>query len=384
MKRVLIVLRNTYEELQKSVKYLGIIKTFSELGFEVYYTYLEGNKVYINSNGNDSEIGNVVMKKLYRYTRNISIYNAVTNFLQKTETVFDLCYIRSFPAMPGQKKMYRAINHKCKRLVVEIPTYTKKSEISSDKRFVRRIYKNVMDYIDKKNSKYVDLFALIGEESNEYCGRPAVNICNGIDLSSIKIRNIKNTSPDTLNILTVAKYCRWHGYDRLINGLIKYKKDGGNEHIIIHMVGPDGDGTLGELKKTVYDVGLGEDVVFYGPLYGEEINSLYDISDVAINSIGFHRIGINTFAFNLKLAEYIARGIPVACEMTEDSVGDEIPFLTKCIPADDTSVNMNDLILKIREDRKHPEHNKVMREYAEKNLSWKSQIEIILDGLGKE
>lgn len=53
-------------------------------------------------------------------------------------------------------------------------------------------------------------------------GQRTIRISNGIDFSSIPLRQQIHTMENELHLIGVAEIHFWHGFDRIINGLKEY------------------------------------------------------------------------------------------------------------------------------------------------------------------
>ena len=143
---------------------------------------------------------------------------------------------------------------------------------------------------------------------------------NGIDVASIKVKkpSYKN---GTLNIIAVSSMYYWHGYDRAIKGLFNYYNSNQKSKTIInfHFVG-DGPESL-RYKELVKKLGLSKYVFFYGPLYGEELDKVFDKCEIGFEGFGFHRKNA-FYSTSLKSLEYASKGIPFISSTPNDNFND--------------------------------------------------------------
>ncbi len=67
---------------------------------------------------------------------------------------------------------------------------------------------------------------------------PTIQISNGIDAKAISIRQ-KVAADENIHLIGVATLSFWHGYDRVIEGLHKYYKNGNpnRKELFFHIVG---------------------------------------------------------------------------------------------------------------------------------------------------
>ena len=95
-------------------------------------------------------------------------------------------------------------------------------------------------------------------------------------------------------------------------------------------------------KELVKKYGLEQRVKFYGFQNGEELEEIYNTADIALSSLGVHRIGLKT-AQTLKSKEYGAKGLPIISEylVEEYPVGEQYQLV---VPMDESPVDMKAVI----------------------------------------
>lgn len=370
MKKVLLVLRHTKEQYDSDTKYIGISKGFLNLGYEVYRTYIDKDKIILSNGKTDKIIGKMLPGK-EKLVRNSSLYLAVLKVVR--EERFDLCYIRSIPTTPLYLMMVKRIKATGCKIMVEIPTYPKTGELHSDK-FYRKAVRNLLDLLEKKTIKYITLYLLLGEKADNYIGCPAINIENGADIECFNKKKWK--SDKSFHMVFIGKVARWHGVDRVIRGLAQYYKDNPDELVYFHIIGNDADGTLKQCRNLVADYNLGDYVLFEGPKYGSDADAYFDISDIAIASLGDHRRKINNISL-LKIKEYMARGIPFVYSMDDNMLKENYDFCIK-IPKDDSIVNIHEIVAFSRTIDKSNVTDR-MRKICKDDMGWEKQISIALN-----
>ncbi len=190
------------------------------------------------------------------------------------------------------------------KVIVEIPTYPYDGELASRNRVIISRDKKYRHCL--KNG--VDKLVVNGTDDFVF-GIPTILTCNGVDLDDVRVRRPIDHSGDTLRICFVAAFAIWHGAERAIEGLKDYYDKGGSRNIILNMVGGGEDIYMNHLKKMVSDCNVSSHVVFKGFLDGEQLAEEYDSSQLAISSLGLHRLHEGSPS-TLKSREYLARGIP--------------------------------------------------------------------------
>lgn len=227
--------------------------------------------------------------------------------------------------------------HKC-TIIWEIPTYPYDDECKIN-------FKNHM--IHQKDRKYrnklrgvVDRIVTFSKDDFIW-NIETLKICNGIEVSKIDAVKIKNV--DEINMIAVASLNYWHGYDRLIEGLGRFKRSNPEKisSIKFHLVG-DGP-VLNPYKDLVNTLGLKENVIFYGNLYGEALDEVYNKASLGIDALGRHRSGVY-YNSSLKGKEYCAKGLPVVsgvCTELDDQLN--FPYYLR-FPADDTPIDIQVIV----------------------------------------
>lgn len=249
-------------------------------------------------------------------------------------------------------------------IVIEFPTYPFKKEINfRSKQFY---YQHLM-YLQFVR-KYIDFFVTYSEDNKIY-NIDSIPITNGIDLSVYRVKT-KCAFEDELHLLVVATLALWHGVDRVIKGLAEYVCKGGKEKVYLHVVGEGRE--LKHLKELVIAGGLEKYVFFYGTLKGKQLDDLFDKIHLGIGSLGCHRINIYSASI-LKSREYCARALPFFISVKLSDFPDDFKYV-KYIPADESPVNIDDIIAFARVVYLNEDMQQEMRSWAENNLSWERKM----------
>jgi glycosyltransferase involved in cell wall biosynthesis len=230
---------------------------------------------------------------------------------------------------------------------------------------IGRINRKLRDY-------YVAMTEEISEFESSYGEVGHVVIPNGISLKSIRSISKKDVVGDEFHIVGLANVSRWHGYDRIIEGLKEYS---GPVRVYFHIVG-DGE-EIPNLKLLTSKHGLEKQVIFHGARRGQELDAIMNDYHLAAGALGIHRKKIREAA-TLKSREYCARGIPFI-EDSIDSDFKDFPFRHQ-MEGDESPIDINTLIEFFNECAR-TDYPRLMREYAEKNLTWDKkmkQLEIFL------
>lgn len=226
-------------------------------------------------------------------------------------------------------------NPGCK-IILEIPTFPYDGELHS-------ISMKPLELKDKYwrrfLRKYVDRIVTYSDDKRIF-GIPTINISNAFDMSDIKVANNKKYNPNEIHIMLCATLAYWHGYDRAIEGLHNYYKDNGTVDFILHIVG-DGEETE-HFKKMISDYKLDNHVIMHGKKYGNGLDEIYGLCDIAFDSMGRHRSGV-TYNSSLKGKEYAAKGLPIVSGVKTELDFDNTFGYYYRIPADESPVDFNEI-----------------------------------------
>lgn len=252
------------------------------------------------------------------------------------------------------------------KIVMEIPTYPYDSEMMTLKRYPALIKDRIYR---KRITSLVDRIAdLSGSET--IFGISTIPFINGVDLERVRRRStpLESDGGKTMRIMCAAYFADWHGIDRMVEGLAEYYKKGGGQDIVLHLAG-EGN-CLPHLKKSVQEHSLSDHVVFHGRLDQRQLDHLYDICNLAIESLGSHRKNI-AISSSIKSREYLAKGIPFFYSGTIDVfVDNPVDFCIE-VPSDDSPIDIEYILESynsIIENTDEAELTNQIRKYAEEHV----------------
>ncbi len=262
------------------------------------------------------------------------------------------------------------------KVIMELPTYPYDGELK----------KRIIDY-----PLYVkDLFArkfLHGNADRIACltndeiifNVKTLKILNGFDFSQFRMD--RKPRKDCIQVCCVAKFEPWHGYERLLNGLIEYYKGGGVRSIIVHMIG-DGE-ELNLYKKIVNKGSLNDRVIFHGYKTEKEIEGILNECDFGVASLGLYKINFTSVGCFLKTREYLAAGLPIIAGSKLDIM--EYPELNPYVLAFENNPSDIDLHRVVKfYDELHQNSDDVaiavhIRNVAEKKLNIDAALKNVID-----
>lgn len=300
-----------------------------------------------------------------KYLKKVSSIFRLKEFLKFSKNIVkeelpDSIYIRRLkPITLEMISFIRYVYSKKCKIFWEIPTY---STTHKDKKKLSGIYDEFMHkYISKFLYKNV---AIAAEEDLQRKGY--IFITNGVNTRNIKLK--ENKHHNGINLVCMATFDFWHGYDRLIYGLRDYYRENSEQLVYIHMIG---NGDVQSLKDLAESCDLKDYVKFHGVLTGEKLNNIFDFMDIAIGNLGFHRVGVYADT-SIKIREYCARGIPFVSALNDSDFPNKFKYMKK-VEADDSNINIKDICDFYYKISKY-DYLMEMREYAETNLSWENKM----------
>ncbi|MCI6582600.1 MAG: glycosyltransferase [Oscillospiraceae bacterium] len=258
-------------------------------------------------------------------------YKVIEN-IEGIDYIYIRYYLTNLHLLKFLKKVKK--NNPNVKIFIEIPTFPYDNEIPF---YNHRLLEDKLTR--GKLVDYVDRIVTFSNDNNIF-GIDTICISNGVDTSKINLGNVENRISTTINIIAVAQICFWHGYDRIIKGLKLYYDNGGTEDIHIHIVGDGVDKVISNYKNMVNKYNLESKITFYGRLYGEKLDEVYNICSLGFDSLGRHRSKVS-YNSSLKGKEYMAKGLPsISGVKTELDSMNEYKYYLR-IPADDTPVDFN-------------------------------------------
>lgn len=285
-------------------------------------------------------------------------------------TSMDILYIR----YPRSDPLYLFFLYRVKikypsiRIFCEFPTFPYDKEVTAESS-VKSLIVKALDRLTRNSLKHFIDRAVAVNYQGFIFGIPGLSINNGITVANLPVRkNDLSLMPKNIHLLGVANVQPWHGYDRIITGLGKYYKTSDDfPKIIFHVVGAR-ESTLRDLQKIVVQHKVEDFVVFYPPTRGEELDKLFDLSDLCVSTLAAHRIDLYELS-PLKTREYCARGMPFLLGYKDPDFPKTFEYSLEC-PADDTSIDMNSVIAFCQTIYSSPDSTEKIHQYAELNLDW--------------
>lgn len=355
-----------------SKKIINQIEALRECGFDTVLCYVrideEGHHKRVCEDVEIEDFGNKPWSRIVKWFR----FKRLTEYIMSEG--IDFLYVRSFyNTTPQFVRMLKNLKRAGVVIVIEMPTYPYDIEVKNSPAslrflfFFNRLYRcRLREYVSR---------IVTFSNYKEIHGIRTINISNGIDFSSVRLKSQKShIDVNRINLIAVADIHYWHGFDRLIHGLSNYYSDCKNQ-VEVHF-DIIGDGVLREvnmLKKITGELDLGEYVHFHGNSFGEELDNFFDKADFGVASLARHRSGIHNIK-TIKNREYAARGIPFIYSEEDDDF-EKMPYIIKA-PEDESPIDIGRIIDFCRRLEMTPSQ---IRGSIEQTLSWKTQMQKVVN-----
>ena len=347
------------------------VRALEANGVETHLCYLsekQGIKYRLVDQEILADYGGGIKGKLYKRFE----FHSVFHYIIKNQ--INLVYIRSdHNANPFTIRLARKIKKAGIHMVMEIPTYPYDQEYVS---FNRKIQLLVDQCFRKRLAKYVDRIITFSNYKTIF-GTPTIQISNGIDFDDIPMKQHVNDTSQEIHLIGVAEIHFWHGFDRLLKGLVNYYNTSPQYKVYFHIIGDFfTQREREECMSIVKENHLAPYVILHGRQTGKDLDLLFEQCDFGIGSLGRHRSGI-THIKTLKNREYAARGIPFVYSEIDDDF-ENMPYIMK-IPADESIVNITTILSFYNQLHTTPQ---TIRNSIQ-SLSWNNQMKKVIDAIIK-
>ncbi|MCI8725446.1 MAG: glycosyltransferase [Hungatella sp.] len=278
------------------------------------------------------------MSKVQKYLRKMNPFDSEFDS-EKLDAVPEraIVYMRYILTDCKLIKAYRKMHDRGIRIIAEIPTYPYDGEIQD---VLGRLHLMQDKFYRKKLHKYIDRIVTYSKDDVIFEIK-TLRISNGVDTNCKMILYERNKDKSAIDMIGVASFAFWHGYDRVIKGMRNYYLKGGNRNLIFHIVG-NGKNVLKGYKKMTDDYNLKEHVIFHGVRTGKELDRIYSRCMIGIDALGRHRAGIS-YNSSLKGKEYLIKGLPIVSGVETELDNMDFKYYLR-VPADDSPMEMDDII----------------------------------------
>jgi hypothetical protein len=307
----------------------------------------------------------------------------IKSLIIKKEVIsnIDLIYIRKLSNniyFILMLQRFKRINRNVK-IIMEIPTYP------YDKQVIELGLQGRISLFRDKIARpllkrYIDKIVTFSNHDQIF-GIETIKLQNGVDLDIVTPKKVIHKEEKRIDMICVATLSSWHGYDRVIKGIRDYYRTEHENDVYFHVVGYGKE--LKNLQLLSNELKLNNKIFFYGALYGEELDEIYNKCDLAFGPLAMHRVNM-TQVSALKLREYCAKGIPFV-KSYHDDIFDYMNFeFSYNVPDDDSPINIKNIISfieKLKTKYKEEDLINIMRDYAAINFTWDSQIKKVIEAI---
>lgn len=338
-------------------KILGQVKAFVQHGLNVFVTSIDKKSNKISLLNNNKSIFEINCSLVKNFTASILPFFYYIPILIRMNNIKYL-YIRHNKYLP-LLIIYIRLLFKNIILIYEFPTYPDIKEVKSSKRLLTYLLDRFLI------SKSIDRIATYSLH-HKILGIPTININNGYNNFDYYVIPKPHKK---ITFTIVAFLCFWHGVDRFLYSLKKYRQN----DVIFNIVGEGPE--LNNIKKIVEsDSYLKSIVKIFGLKTGDDLREIYNNTNIAIASLACHRKSLYLTS-ELKIREYLSVGLPIVYSTKDSCLPSDTPFAYR-IPSDETLININSIINWYKLLNYTPQQ---INEYARKNLSWFKQIQPIVN-----
>jgi hypothetical protein len=315
-------------------------------------------------------------RSILRKICNKFFYNSFCTDLPSNFFEYDFYYFRKFNFSFPVLKLLKKLHDKKKIIVLEIPTYPYDLEVKNNPKALLSYY--IDKIVRKKIANYVDTVITFSNEDKIF-NIKTIKTYNGILCSEIPIHTLTKKE-NIINIIIVAQFAFWNGYDRLIEGMNNYYKTSSSTIVNVFFIG-DGN-ELENYKKLVLEYNLSAYISFMGFLSGKKLDEVFDKADIGVCSLANHRRNVY-FSSDLKTSEYLARGLPLVSSAKIDIIPEEFPYCLY-VSEDDAPIDINEIIQFHEKVYSHKTPNAIIseiRKFAEKTCDMSITMKPVIDYL---
>ncbi len=346
------------------------VKALEKLGFHVTLVYNSGLDLIVNRSGSITTYSHTNRFKLL-WHQFIQLPNQLP--MEPNATL----YIRHFMLNPLSLLGLLKLSKRFKLTLLEIPTFPYSGEYnkSSKGKLLLVIDRICFGLLSGKISRIVTF-----SKDETIRGIKTILTDNGVDTDLNRATSFNSIdTPRPIQLVAMGNPQTWHGYDRIIAGMIEYQQLQSSHAVVLHVIGEGG--IINNLKAQVDNMpGLHKHILFHGFLKGTTLDQLLDQVDVGISSLGMHRIGAaNGEASPLKTREYVSRAIPLVLAYQDKAFAPDFPYQLR-FPADESIIPIHEIVRWFTElQLKDPDYKQKLRDYAVNRLSWNAMMKPIVD-----
>ncbi len=341
-------------------KIIGQIESMERMFGRIYYTCYSYPRAFLMDRDQVLEESPAITAKDY--------VKVMINWMQKYNVT--KTYIRYAISNKWFIDLLKYQNvHKIKT-VLEIATYPYDSEMSEG------ILKTQDVCYRQEIYQYINMITTYSNDK-EIWGIPSIRLLNGINIEKIAVSKKKKEKREII-FIAVSSMQFWHGYERFLEGMYIYYKNGGNYDLKLKLIGSGLEEKI--YKELVDKYNLKNHVEFLGLIASNESKKLdeqFDMSDIAVGSLGMYKMALEEGS-PIKGAEYCARGIPFICGYRDLRFPSDWEFVLN-VSNSSMPIDMNEVILFYENITSKQDYRIYMRNYAEQHLTWDSIMKPVIE-----
>lgn len=352
--------QNSFIGVKKKID--GQVKALTKLGNNLSYIVYENSELVMYDKNSKRTTLSMFKNKI---DQKLNLYKEINKIIE--EQNIHAIYMRYPVAWFGLLRLLKKIKSPQLKIYLEIPTYPYYEELST----VLKIKDKITTIMLKK---YINKIVISSDKIDSLFGIECIFIDNCVDVEKIKQKKIAKNE-EIIRMIGVSYIRNTVGYDRIINGVGKYLQNNTDKQIQLLLVGDGDKEEIEKLEELISKYNLQKNVKLVGSKTGQELDELFDISDIAIGSLGDHRLGVYSKS-PLKSREYCARSIPFISSIKDPGFLGNEEFILN-VSADDTEIDMQELIYFYEKVNKNKELPDMMREYAKQHFDWSMEYKKI-------
>lgn len=367
MKKILYIALAEYENAADGVakKIRGQIRGMEEAGNTVECIAYGQDGIYVFAGD-----GKQKLAENGRLPMRILLLRAVRERLKQVK--YDVCYIRFFYVDFYLKSLLKDMKRRGITVFMEIASYPLETPAGTAGKLLDRMNR----ILTKDMEKYLSKILYVGNYEQKIWNVRAEAIPNGCNVHDYRLKEAASRRQDAaeINLIAVATMLPHHGFERLLRGMGQYYKKEQQRSVLLHMVG---EGIENESYRQICrEEQIESYVTFWGSRSGKELDELFDKADIAVASLGMYKGGFYQASL-LKVKEYLARGIPFIYACEEIDMEKDLPYTYKV--ENDSSVIDVEKIAEFYDSVKNVDYRAEMRDYVEKNYSWREILSRHMD-----
>ncbi len=372
---------NDSDQIGVNNKIKNQVDAFRKLGHSVFLASCIDNKFCIEEVNGKKEYD--IKYGLTHYRK--SVFKVLKDGLYKK---IDMVYLR-YPGSIDYTlfNTFKFLKKNGVGVVLEMPTYpiggelaTFLHELWTNKRYASFIMHSAAYGMHRIFSRsmygYVDKIVTF-MPYDDIWGIKTVRIDNGVDTDKCKTVEKKVRRDNKIILILVARLSIWHGADRMIRGISEYYKNKGYDDIELRIVG---DSALcDELKELTNELNMTSHVKFLGAKYDNELYQEYCNADIAVGSLGMHRIKVLNGS-TLKIKEYCSYGLPFILGYKERMIDSSFKYALS-VKATDDPVDMQSVLDFYKKLKMDASDIRAMHDFAVKHYTWLAQMKEVIASL---